>query len=63
MQSLKTQNKLKELEIMCQNVFLISAFLDIEKFDEFWSKNAHVSRTQGVRHDIHILFGFSLGKV
>ena len=34
----------------------IYVFLDIAKFADF-------SRTQGVRHVIHIVFGSSLGKV
>ena len=41
----------------------ISVFLDIAKFADFWLKNADVSRSQGVRHVIHIVFGTSLGKV
>ena len=41
----------------------ISVFLDITKFADFRLKNADVSRTQGVRHVILILFGSSLGKV
>ena len=32
----------------------ISEFLDIAKIADFWSKNADVSRTQGVCHVIHI---------
>ena len=41
----------------------ISVFLDIVKFADFWWENADVSRTQGVRHVIHIAFASSLGKV
>ena len=41
----------------------ISEFLDIAKIADFWSKNADVSRTQGVCHVIHIFFGSSLGKI
>ena len=41
----------------------ISVFLDIAKFADFRSKNAGVSRTQGVAHVIHIFLGSSLGKV
>ena len=41
----------------------LSVFLDIAKFADFWCKNADVSRTQEVRHAIHIFFGSSLGKV
>ena len=41
----------------------IPAFLDIRKFDEFSSKKAHVSRTQGVRHNIHIYWRVFLGKI
>ena len=39
----------------------ISVFLDIVKFADFQSKNAHVSRTQGACHVIHIFFASSLG--
>ena len=41
----------------------ISVFIDIAKFAGFQWKNADVRRTQGLSHVIHILFGFSLGKV
>ena len=41
----------------------ISAFLDIAKFANFRGENTYVSRTQGVCHVIHIVFGTSLGKV
>ena len=41
----------------------ISVFLDIGKFADFRSKNADVSRNQGVCHVIHIFFETSLGKV
>ena len=41
----------------------IFVFLDIEKFADFWYKNIDVSRTQGMCHVIHIVFGSSLGKV
>ena len=41
----------------------ISVFLDITKFADIWSKNADVSRIQGVRHVIHMFFGYSLGKL
>ena len=41
----------------------ISAFLDITKLANFRWKNAGISRTQGVRHVIHKIFGSSLGKV
>ena len=41
----------------------ISVFLDIGKFVDSRSKNADVSRTQGVCHVIHMFFGSSLGKV
>ena len=41
----------------------ISAFLDTAKFDDFRWKIADVSRTQGMRHLIHMFFGSSLGKV
>ena len=41
----------------------ISVFLDIVKFAYFRSKNADVSKSEGVCHVIHIFFGSSLGKV
>ena len=41
----------------------ILVFLDIAKFADFRLKNADVSRTQGVCHVIHIVFGSSLGMV
>ena len=41
----------------------ISIFLDTVKFADFQSKNADVSKTQGVCHVIQIFFGSSLGKV
>ena len=41
----------------------ISLFSDIAKFADFQSKNADVSRTQGLCHVIHIFFGSSLGNV
>ena len=41
----------------------ISVFLDIAKFADFLRKNADVSRTQEVRHVIHIFFRSSLGKL
>ena len=41
----------------------ISVFFDIRKVADFWSKNADVSRTQGVCHMIYIFLGSSLGKV
>ena len=39
----------------------ISVFLDIAKFADI--KNVDISRTQGLSHVIHIVFGNSLGKV
>ena len=41
----------------------IPVFLEIGKFVDFRWKNADVSRTQGLCHVIHIVFGSSLGKV
>ena len=41
----------------------IPVFLDILKIADFWSKNADVSRTQGVCQVIYVVFGSSLGKV
>ena len=40
-----------------------SAFFDITKFVDFRSKNADVSRTQGICHVIDIFFGSSLRNV
>ena len=51
---------------MYQNIKMQSIFvlLDVTKFADIWRKNAVASRTQGVRHVIHIFFsGSSLGKV
>ena len=42
---------------------LISVFLKIAKFADFWWKNADVNRTQGVCHVIPIFYGSYLGKV
>ena len=53
---------LKEAEIMIK-MQSIPVFLHIAKLTDFRWKNADVSRTQGVCHVIHILFGSSLGKV
>ena len=41
----------------------ISVLPDKVKFADFQWKNADVSGTQGVCHEIHIFFGSSLGKV
>ena len=41
----------------------ISVLFDTTKFADFRSKNADVSRTQGMCHVIHMLFGSSLGKI
>ena len=49
----------KRIKIM-QSIFL---FLDICISCRFSAKTADVSRTQGMCHVIHILFGSSLGKV
>ena len=61
--SLKTQEKLKELEIMYQNAIYICIFLDITKFADFRWKNPDVSRNQGVCQAIYTFFGSSFGKV
>ena len=42
------------------NVYL---FLDIAKFADFQLKNADITRTQGVCHEIHRFFGSPLAKV
>ena len=41
----------------------ISVFFDIRKVADFWWKNADVSRTQGVCHEIYMFLGSSSGKV
>ena len=41
----------------------ISVFLDIAKFADFRRKNADVSRTQEVRHVIHMFFRSPLAKL
>ena len=61
-QSRKTQKKLKWIEMVYQNA-IYPVFLDIAKFPDFPWKKADVSRTQGVYHVIHIIFGSSFGKV
>ena len=61
-QSSKTESKSEKLEIMYQHQSM-SVFLDIEKFTSFRWKNAHVSKTPGFCHLIHIFFGSTLGKV
>ena len=61
-QLLKTQEKLKELEIMYQNQS-IYVFLNVAKFAYFRIKNADVSRIQGMCHVIYTIFGSSLDKV
>ena len=53
----------KELEILFQNAIDIVVFSVMEKFADFWLRNADVSRNQGICHVIHIFFGSSLGKV
>ena len=58
-ETLKTQEKLKDLEIM----YSLSVFLNNAKFADFQWKNADFSRNQGVCHVIHIVFGSSLDKV
>ena len=61
-QSLKTQGKLKELEL-CIKMQSISVFLYIAKFADFQRKNVDVRRTKGVCQMIDIFFGSSLVKV
>ena len=50
---------------MCRNEIYnyISVFLDVAKFANFRWKYADISKTQGMRHVIHIAFGSSLGKI
>ena len=38
----------------------VSVFLDITKFVDFMSKNADISRRQGMSHVIHIFLGSSI---
>ena len=60
--SLKTQEKLEELEIMYLNgIYICISWCS--KICWFLVKNADASRTQGVCHVIHIVFGSSLGEV
>ena len=59
-QSLKTEKKLKELEIVSK---YISVFVHVAKFADFWLKKTDISKTQGVYHVIHVFFRSSLGKV
>ena len=59
---MKTQKKLKNLEIM-QQMQSISVFPDVTKIADFRWESAVVSRTQGVRHLIYVFFGSSLEKV
>ena len=40
-----------------------SVFLNIAKFADFQRKNIDPRRTQGLYHVIHIIFGFSWGKL
>ena len=40
----------------------ISVFFDIAKFSNFRSKNADISKTQGLFHVTNIFFVSSLGK-
>ena len=61
--SLKTQENLKELEIIYIKMQSISVFLDITNLADFQRKKSDVSRTQGLSHVNPIFFGSSLGKV
>ena len=60
--SLKTQKKLKEVEIMYWNAIYIY-ISGCSRICWFPVKNAYVSRTQGVCHMIDIYFWSSLDKV
>ena len=60
-QSLKTHEKLEELEIMYLNGIYIGISL-YNKICWFPRKNTDVSRTQEVCDVIHIVFEISLGK-
>ena len=60
--SLKTHEKLKELEIMYQD----GKFICISWYRKtcwFPVKNTDVSRAQSVCHVIHVFYEFSFGKV
>ena len=61
-QSLKTQEKLKELKILYQNA-IYTCILDIAKFADFLWKIADASRTHGMCHVIHVFFGSFSGKI
>ena len=54
-QSLKTQEKLKELEVMYQNAIYVCISW-YSKFADFSRKNSDISRTQRVCHVIHTSF-------
>ena len=60
--SLTTQEKLEELDITYLNgIYIYVSWYS--KICWFPVKNAEISRTQGVCRVIHIVTGFSLGKV
>ena len=56
-------SKKRKKQKLCMKVQSISVFLDIAKIADFRWKNADVSRTEGLCHVIHIVFGSFLGKV
>ena len=58
----KGSRKVKNYKL-CIKMQSISVFRDIAKFADFCRKNTNVSRTEGMCHVIHILFGACLGKV
>ena len=58
---MKTQQKLRELEIKYQNAVYICISWYKKSADFGW-ENADFSRTHGVYHVIHIFFRFSLDK-
>ena len=41
----------------------ISAFLGMPESADVWQKNAYVSQIEGLCYEIHVFFGYSLGKV
>ena len=61
-QSLETQEKLEQLEVMYLNgIYICISWYS--KICWFPVNNADVTKTKGVCHVIHIVFGSPLGKV
>ena len=55
-----SKKKLRELETIFK-VQSKSVFLHATKFEDFWQKNADVSRSKGLSYMIHMIFGSYLG--